>query len=152
MAISDAQIARLIYQSCLVLDAEDFDAYMDLFASEFEYRVSNYSFELRKDQDWMDLNRSELKGLLDNVDQHSRLLGRFARQANIYGIDRNGAEKAAVTTFLTVFYTTPEGATSVFAVGKYLDVIDLSGDAPLIASREVRLETKELGIGTHLPL
>ena len=40
----------------------------------------------------------------------------------------------------------------MFAVGKYLDVIDLSGDAPLIASREVRLETKELGIGTHLPL
>lgn len=152
MVISDDQITRLIYQSCLVLDAEDFDAYLDLFAAEFEYRVSNYSFELRKDQDWMDVNRPELKGLLDNVDQHSRLLGRFARQANIYGIDRNGADKADVTTFVTIYYTTPEGATSVFAVGKYLDLIDLSGDEPLIASREVRLETKELGIGTHLPL
>jgi len=152
MAISDDQIARLIYRSCTVLDDEDFDAYMGVFAEEFDYRVSTYSYELRKDQDWMDLNRPEMKGLLANVDQHSRLLGKFARQANIYGIDRNGADKADVTTFVTVYYTTPEGATSVFAVGKYLDVVDLAGDEPRIAVREMRLETKELGIGTHLPL
>tara|TARA_B100000676_G_scaffold138019_1_gene136641 strand:- start:1804 stop:1980 length:177 start_codon:yes stop_codon:yes gene_type:complete len=57
MPISDEQITRLVYRSCLRLDAEDFEAYLELFAPEFEYRISNYSVEIRKDQRWMDVNQ-----------------------------------------------------------------------------------------------
>ena len=56
MSISDEQITRLIYRSCLRLDAEDLDAYLELFAPEFAYKISNYSVEIRKDQYWLDLN------------------------------------------------------------------------------------------------
>jgi hypothetical protein len=44
------------------------------------------------------------------------------------------------------------GATSLFAVSKYFDTVTLEEEAPLLASRNVRLDTRELGIGSHLPL
>jgi len=109
MPISDEQITRLIYRSCLRLDAEDFDAYLELFAPEFAYRISNYSVEMRKDQNWLDVNQDEYRALLANVPLHSKPLGTFARHANVYDIERNGETRAKVTTFLTVYYTTPEG-------------------------------------------
>ena len=152
MTVSDDQISRLIYKSCRALDSEDFDAYLALFSDDFEYRVSNYSREIRKEQEWMDVNREELKGLLANVPQHFRLLGTFLRHATIYDIERNGSGSAKAVTYVTIYYTTPEGATRVWAVGQYHDVIDISGETPLIADRELKLETRELGIGTHLPM
>ncbi len=152
MTISDDQIAKLIYRSCRVLDAEEFDKYLELFAEEFDYRVSNFSREMRKEQDWLDVNRTELTNLLANVPQHSRVLGTFMRHATIYDIERNGSDNANTVTYVTIYYTTPEGATDVWAVGRYHDVIDISGDAPLIADRELKLETREIGIGTHLPM
>jgi methanesulfonate monooxygenase small subunit len=152
MTISDDQIKNVIYKSCSVLDAEDFDAYMDLYTEEFDYKVTNYSREIRKEQEWMDVNRAELKGLLANVPQHSRLLGSFMRHATVYEIERNGADTANALTYVTIYYTTPEGATRVWAVGRYHDVIDVSGETPLIADRDMKLETREVGIGTHLPM
>ena len=152
MTISDDQIKNLIYKSCKTLDAEEFDDYLDLYSEEFEYKVTNYSREIQKDQEWMDVNRSELKGLLGYVPLHFRLLGSFMRHATVYDIERNGADAAHALTYVTIYYTTPEGATSVWAVGRYHDVIDVSGDAPLIADRELKLETREVGIGTHLPM
>lgn len=152
MSITDEQITRLIYKSCLRLDAEDFDAYLELFAPEFAYKISNYSVEIRKDQYWLDLNQDEYRALIANVPLHSRPLGTFARQANVYDIERNGEDRAKVTTFLVVYYTTPEGGTSVYAVGKYFDQVDTSGAQPLIVDREVRLETREVGIGSIVPM
>ena len=152
MTISDDQIKNLIYKSCKTLDAEEFDDYLDLYAEEFEYKVTNFSREIQKGQEWMDVNRSELKGLLGNVPLHFRLLGSFMRHATVYDIERNGADTAHALTYVTIYYTTPEGATSVWAVGRYYDVIDVSGDVPLIADRNMKLETREVGIGTHLPM
>jgi len=152
MSISDEQITRLIYRSCLRLDAEDFEAYLELFAPDFEYRISNYSVEIRKDQRWLDVNQDEYKALLESIPLHSKPLGTFARHANVYDIERNGEDRVRVTTFLTVYYTTPDGGTTVFAVGKYLDEVDISGDQPLISDREVRLETREVGIGSIVPM
>ena len=152
MTISDDQIKNLIYKSCRTLDAEDFDAYLDLYAEDFEYKVTNYAREIRKEQEWMDVNRPEMKGLLANVPLHFRLLGSFMRHATVYDIERNGADTAKAVTYVTIYYTTPEGATSVWAVGRYHDVIHISGQTPLIADRNLKLETREVGIGTHLPM
>tara|TARA_A100001037_G_C15151291_1_gene639412 strand:- start:3200 stop:3658 length:459 start_codon:yes stop_codon:yes gene_type:complete len=152
MTISDDQIKNLIYKSCRLLDAEEFDDYLDLYTEDFEYKVTNYSPEIKSDQEWMDANRAELKGLLANVPLHFRLLGSFMRHATVYDIERNGADTANALTYVTIYYTTPEGATSVWAVGCYHDKIDVSGDTPLIADRNMKLETREVGIGTHLPM
>jgi hypothetical protein len=37
-------------------------------------------------------------------------------------------------------------------VGKYFDTVSLEGEVPLLAGRNVRLDTRELGIGSHFPL
>ena len=65
----------------------------------------------------------------------------------------DAGERASVITSLAVYRTELDGgATSLFAVGKYFDTVTLEGEAPLLTSRNVRLDTRELGIGSHLPL
>ena len=53
---------------------------------------------------------------------------------------------------LQVFRTSLDGgATELFAVGKLHDLISLSGEAPKLLAREVRLQTRMLGFGYHIP-
>ena len=40
----------------------------------------------------------------------------------------------------------------MFAAGRYNDTIDMSGNRPLLRTREVRLDTRDLGGGTHFPI
>lgn len=150
---SDDDVKAIVYRSCLALDDERFDDYLALYASNFNYRVTAYSPELRQEMVWLDQDREQMANLLEGVDNHHRLPGRFTRQANVYLIDREPAnDHATVTTSLVVMYTDPEGVSKVFAVGRYVDSVDVSGDQPLLTSREVRLETRELGPGSHVPL
>ena len=53
---------------------------------------------------------------------------------------------------LQVFKTKLDGgATELFAVGKMYDSIDLSGDEPRLLDRNIRLDTRMLGVGYHIP-
>ena len=49
-------------------------------------------------------------------------------------------------------YTGLDGVSNVFAAGRYNDIIDVSGNRPLLRAREVRLDTRDLGGGTHFPI
>ena len=150
---SDDDVKAVVYRSCLALDDERFDDYLALYAVDFNYRVTAYSPELRQDMVWLDQDREQMANLLEGVDNHHRLPGRFTRQANVYLIERSASNgHAMVTTSLVVMYTDVEGVSKVFAVGRYVDSIDLAGDPPLLTSREVRLETRELGPGSHVPM
>ena len=94
-----------------------------------------------------------MANLLEGVDNHHRLPGSFTRQANVYLIERSPTNgHATVTTSLVVMYTDVEGISKVFAVGRYVDSIDIAGDQPLLKTRVVRLETRELGPGSHVPM
>jgi methanesulfonate monooxygenase subunit beta len=79
--------------------------------------------------------------------------GRFLRHATVYEIGpgpRPG--ELAVVSAVTVHYTNPDGETRVFAVGRYHDVVTVGTGAARLASREVRLETRALEPGSHLPM
>ena len=155
MAVADADLPDLIYRSCLLLDEEDFDGYLGLCTPDFHYKITAYGQEIRKEMTWLDLNREKMSTLFAEIPDHIRLPGSFVRMANVYTVERkNGTdeEMAEATTLVTVYYTTPEGSTRVFAVGKYYDVIELNGSRPLLASRHVKLETRDIGKGCHLPL
>ena len=56
-----------------------------------------------------------------------------------------------VTSALTIYFTNDRGDTKVFAIGRYNDVVDTTGAAPRLKSREVRLETRSLGTGSQIP-
>lgn len=150
---SDDDVKAVVYRSCLALDDERFDDYLGLCAPDFQYRVTAYSPELRQEMVWLDHNREQMANLLEGVDNHHRLPGRFTRQANVYLVERDaGNGDATVTTSLVVMYTDVEGVSKVYAVGRYVDTIGVAGDRPLLTSREVRLETRELGPGSHVPM
>jgi methanesulfonate monooxygenase small subunit len=74
------------------------------------------------------------------------------RQASVYTIEPNGGATVATTTALIVTYTEPDGTSRVYAVGRYHDVVDVAAAKPLLKSREVRLETRDLGPGSHIPM
>jgi methanesulfonate monooxygenase small subunit len=78
----------------------------------------------------------------------------LTRHASVYLVDRDEiGHEASVVTSLVVYRTQLDGgASELFTVGKYFDTVTLEGESPLLASREVRLDTRELGIGSHLPL
>ena len=50
-----------------------------------------------------------------------------------------------------VYTWIPGGATELFAVGRLHDTVRLNGDGAKIARRVVRLETRQLGYGYHVP-
>ncbi len=91
--------------------------------------------------------------LFGNLENHVTLQGRFLRHANVALIDRNDEHYTGqVTTTFLAIYTNLEGVSEIFATGRYNDTIDMSGNRPLLRSREVRLDTRDLGGGTHFPI
>jgi len=58
-----------------------------------------------------------------------------------------------VISALQVFRTALDGgATELFGVARLIDTVKLDGQAPKLARRHVRMETRQLGYGTHIPI
>jgi methanesulfonate monooxygenase subunit beta len=71
----------------------------------------------------------------------------------VYTVDLDAAEEASIVTALQVFRTQLDGdATELFAVGKIYDRARLVRGAAQLVSRRIQLDTRQLGIGTHIPL
>ena len=151
MAISDDQVRALVYQSCLCLDDGDWDGYLDLCAPDFNYQVVNYSPELKKDMVWMEQDRPGMAALLGNLANHITRPGRFLRHVSVALIEADGGTARVTSTFV-IAYTELDGVTSLFAVGRYNDVVDTAGDRPLLHARQVRLDTRDLEGGSHFPI
>lgn len=153
MVVSDDALRALIHRSCLLLDDGDWDAYLDLCTTDFTYRITAFSPELRKDMVWLEQDRAGMTDLFGNLENHVTLQGRFLRHPNVALIARDDQDDtAAVTTTFFVIYTGLDGVSEMFAAGRYNDTITLSGHRPLLRTREARLDTRDLGGGTHFPI
>ena len=77
----------------------------------------------------------------------------LTRHFSLYTVEPGSdAETAQVISALQVYRTeTDGGVTSLVAVGKYRDKVALNGGAPKLLEREVRLDTRMLGAGYHVP-
>ena len=152
MPIDDDAVRALVYRSCLALDAEDFTAYLALCGPDMRYRIVCYSPEIRKDVVLMNHDRAGLAALFESLPDHIALPGKLMRHASVYAIERkrNGTV-AAVTTSLLVIRTEPEGLSGVFAAGRYFDTVDVTRPVPMLTGRTVRLDTRDIGIGTVVP-
>jgi methanesulfonate monooxygenase small subunit len=71
----------------------------------------------------------------------------------VYTVDvEAGGKEAKVVSALQVFKTSLDGgATELFAVGHFHDVVKLNGGSPKLGARTVRLDTRLLGFGYHVP-
>jgi methanesulfonate monooxygenase small subunit len=150
---SRESIEELVYQSCLLMDDADYDGYMGLCEPEFHYTITTFSPEIRKDMVWLEHDRNGLQTLLKQLPRHNSDHSPLARHATVYTVRPDGADnQAEVVSALQVFKTALDGgATELFAVGKYIDTVRLNGDGPKLLKRTVKLDTRMLGIGYHVP-
>lgn len=146
-------VEELVYQSCLLLDEKDFKAYLDLCSEQFRYTITAHSPEIRKDMIWLDHDKAGMQTLLTQLPRHNSDHSPLTRHANVYTVNFDQAKKQAqVVSVLQVFKTDLDGgATALFAVGKYLDTVTLNDGKPKLVKRIVKLDTRMLGIGYHIP-
>jgi methanesulfonate monooxygenase small subunit len=124
-------IEELVYRSCLALDGKDYKAFLALCDEDFRYTISTYSPEIRREMVWLDHDRKGMEALFTNLPRHN-------------------SDHSPLTRHATQL---DGGATELFAVGRFHDTIRLrlDGANPKLARRLVRLETRLLGYGYHIP-
>ena len=148
-------IERVVYGSCLCLDGKDFKGYLDLCDTDFHYAIRTHSPEIRKDMTWLEQDKRGMEMLFSNLPRHNSDHSPLTRHATLYtlDVDEQKGEATAVSA-LQVYRTKLDGgATELFAVGKYLDTLRLGADgkSAKLVSRTVKLDTRMLGIGNHIP-
>ena len=142
-------IEELVYRSCLALDAGDYQAFLDLCDPGFHYTITTHSPEIKRDMVWLDHDRKGMETLFSNLPRHNSDHSPLTRHATVYTVDVNGAA-AEVVSALQVFRTQLDGgATELFAVGRFHDTVKL--ETMKLARRVVKLETRQLGYGYHIP-
>ena len=146
-------IEELVYRSCLALDDRDYKGFLALCDEDFHYTITTYSPEIRKDMVWLDHDRKGLDTLLTNLPRHNSDHSPITRHATVYTVDVDaGAGVATVVSALQVFRTQLDGgASELFAVGRFHDTVKLNGGAPRLVRRVVKLDTRLLGYGYHIP-
>jgi len=144
-------IEELVYRSCLALDARDYKTFLGLCDPDFRYTVTTHSPEIRRDMVWLDHDRKGMETLFANLPKHNSDHSPITRHATVYTVDAAG-DSAEVVSALQVFRTQLDGgATELFAVGRFHDMVKLADGAATLAPRIVRLETRQLGYGHHIP-
>lgn len=144
-------IEELIYRSCMALDDRDFKGFLALCEEDFRYTITTYSPEIRKDQVWLDHDRKGFDSLLTNLPRHNSDHSPVTRHATVYTVDVADGT-ANVVSALQVFRTQLDGgASELFAVGRFQDTVRLNGAGPKLARRVVKLDTRLLGYGYHIP-
>jgi len=158
-----SQVCDLIYEGCMALNAEDWKAFLETCdAQAFRYRITNYSPEIRREQCWMDRDFKGLKGMLDLLPRHNSDHSPLTRHATLYKalVDETSGEIRA-TTQVAIYRTQLDGMnspfesgrTTLFAIGRYQDRLRAPSDGrPRLISRTVILDTRQIDIGSHLPL
>jgi len=146
-------IEELVYRTCIALDAKDWKGFLELCAAQFQYTIATYSPEIRKDMVWLDHDRKGMETLFTNLPRHNSDHSPITRHATVYTVQVDDAkQEASVVSALQVFRTLLDGgATELFAVGRFHDTVTLNSATPSLAKRMVRLDTRLLGYGYHVP-
>jgi methanesulfonate monooxygenase small subunit len=152
--ITRALAEDLVYRAALLLDAREFPGFLALCQPDFRYLVSAYSPEIRQDMIWLDHDRAGMQTLFETLPRHNSDRAPLTRHVTVYLVDLAADRvSASVISALQVFRTTLDGgATELFAVGKIHDSIRLVDDTARLVRRHVKLDTRMLGIGSHIPL
>lgn len=151
----------VVYKSCLLMNEEAWDEFMSLCdPDQFRYRVLNYSPEMRREQCWADRDYKSMKSCFTFMPKHNSDHAKLTRQATLYTIDFDrGKNEVKAVSALSIYKTELDGTnshresgkTSIYLVGTYEDVIRVDDQQAKLLSRVVRLDTRQLDIGSHKP-
>ena len=137
----------------MALDDKQFDAYLELCDPAYHYKITAYSPEIRKEMTWLEHDKAGMQALFTNLPKHNSDQSPLTRHVTVYTVIEDvAAQQAQVISALQVFKTSLDGGTTeLFAVGKLHDQISLTDAGPKLLAREVRLQTRMLGFGYHIP-
>jgi len=135
----------------MALDDRDYKGFLALCDPGFRYKVTAYSPEIRKDMVWLDHDRKGMETLFTNLPRHNSDHAPLVRHATVYTVKVDG-QQAEVVSALQVFRTALDGgATELFAVARMVDTVKLDNGTPKLAQRLIKMETRQLGFGSHVP-
>ncbi len=157
------RVAELIYETCMAMNAEKWHEFLAACdPGAFRYRIINYSPEIRREQCWMDRDFKALKSLLDLLPRHNSDHSPLTRHATVYKVVTGQVpDELCATTQVAIYRTQLDGMnshfdsgrTELFAIGRYEDRIRLAEDGgPRLLARTVVLDTRQIDIGSHVPL
>ena len=157
------RVIELIYDGCMAMNAEDWAGFLALCEPEgFRYRITNYSPEILRTQCWMDRDFKGLKSVLDLLPRHNTDHSPLTRHATVYKVREDTASgEVRAHTQLAIYRTELDGSnshfdsgkTALWAIGRYEDRIRVNGDGVArLLERNVVLDTRQIDIGSHLPL
>jgi methanesulfonate monooxygenase small subunit len=157
-----SSVRDLIYRSAIMMDGQQVTEWLEgLCAPEFDYKITAFSHEIRREQEWFHGNRDELLEVVKMMPYHNTDHSPFTRQVNVYTVDIDDAGKLADVVSSVVVYQNmfdginshlDAGETRLFCTGKYYDRVSLEGDRPRLLARNVRLDTRRLDKGSHFLL
>lgn len=145
-------VRGLVHRACRHLDAEEWDAFLALCAPGFQYQVMAFSPEIRRDMIWFDQDRDGLKALFEMVPQHLRRLGTLLRHVSVGEIDLVEGNRWQALSTVQCFHTDQDGRSQLLALGRYTDLVQVDDGAARLLNRVTRLETRDLGVGSHVPI
>lgn len=151
---TESAARNLIARTCLALDANDYKGYLALCDEALRYRITAYSPEIRKEMLWLEKDKRGMKELFTTLPKQNLDRTPLTHHFSLFMVEPcDAADRVKVTSAFQVFRTeTQGGATSLVAIGKYIDEIRVKPDGTaLLVDREVRLDTRELGKGYHVP-
>ena len=95
-----------------------------------------------------------MANLVRLLPKHNSDTSPLTRHAIVYTVEPDPASREArAVTSVAIYATALDGGeTTLYALARYHDVVDLGGPSPRLKRRIVRLETRSLGIGKHWPL
>jgi methanesulfonate monooxygenase small subunit len=102
---------------------------------------------------WLEHDKAGLTTLFETLPRHKSDPAPLARHLTVYTVtvSSDGAQAQAITA-LQVFRTSLDGgATELFGVGKIHDTVALAADGARLLNRHIKLDTRMLGIGSHIP-
>jgi methanesulfonate monooxygenase small subunit len=157
------RVVEMIYDGCMALNAERWPDFLALCEPQgFRYRITNYSPEILRTQCWMDRDFKGLKSVIELLPKHNTDHSPLTRHAIVYKVlvDATSGEVHAHTQ-LAIYRTELDGSnshfdsgrTALWAIGRYEDRIRADGDGGArLLERNVVLDTRQIDIGSHLPL
>ena len=123
MSNNRSDVEELVYDTCMLLDAKDFKGFLERCDERFEYKLSAYSPEIKREMTWLDHGRAEISELFNTLPRHNTDPSPLTRNAVVYKVKvDDDAKRASVVSALQVFRTAINGGvTELFAIGKYYD-------------------------------
>jgi len=149
-------VETIIYNGVLALDERRYEAFLADTTPDFRYRITAFSPEIRQAMTWLEHDRNGLNALFELLPKHHVNGAVWLRHAVLYSVHREYDEVRTVTS-LAIHHTVIDaadahvegGSSRIFAVGRYHDRFRLWNGNWLLADREARLDTRQLGLGSH---